>query len=75
MREDLHIAIVGVTGAVGDEARTGFADDVANNINLSASMKEKKKSFFAMLQKSTAPQDWEKEDTDSRIKSVVGKKD
>ena len=56
----------------GDEARTGFADDVANNINLSASMKEKK-SLFAMLQKSTAPQDWEKED--SRIKSVVGKKD
>ena len=57
----------------GDEARTGFGDDVANNnINSSASVREnKKKSLFAMLQKSTTEEDWEKED--SRIKNVVGK--
>jgi hypothetical protein len=56
----------------GDEARTGFGDDVANNnINSSASVREnKKKSLFSMLQKSTKDEDWEKDD--QGIKSVLG---
>ena len=57
----------------GDEARTGFGDDVANNnINSSASVREnKKKSLFSMLQKSTKDEDWEKDD-DQGIKNVLG---
>ena len=56
----------------GDEARTGFGDDVANNnINSSASVREnKKKSLFSMLQKSTKDEDWEKDD--QGIKNVLG---
>ncbi|CAL6325680.1 unnamed protein product [Bathycoccus prasinos] len=56
----------------GDEARTGFGDDVANNnINSSVSVREnKKKSLFSMLQKSTKDEDWEKDD--QGIKSVLG---
>ena len=56
----------------GDEARTGFGDDVANNnINSSASVREnKKKSLFSMLQKSTKDEDWEK--GHEEIKNVLG---
>jgi len=55
----------------GDEARTGFGDDVANNnINSSASVREnKKKSLFSMLQKSTKDEDWEKDEQE--IKNVL----
>ena len=59
----------------GDEARTGFGDDVANNnINSSASvMENKKKSLFSMLQKSTKDEDWEKDDDQGQgIKNVLG---
>ena len=59
----------------GDEARTGFGDDVANNnINSSASVREnKKKSLFSMLQKSTKDEDWEKDDDQGQgIKNVLG---
>ena len=56
----------------GDEARTGFGDDVANNnINSSVSVREnKKKSLFSMLQKSTKDEDWEK--GHEEIKNVLG---
>ena len=59
----------------GDEARTGFGDDVANNnVNSSASvMENKKKSLFSMLQKSTKDEDWEKDDDQGQgIKNVLG---